>query len=90
MSHAVGGPAGDIGERPVPVEVNNKPVKVDGPTATGLQIKQAAIEQGVSIQVDFHLSVLGSDGKEDPVGDDESVELHNGLKFFAVAGDDNS
>ena len=90
MSQSVGGPAREVGERPVPVEVNTKPVKVDGPTATGLQIKQAAIEQGVSIQIDFHLSVMGSDGKEDPVGDDESVELHSGLKFFAIAGDDNS
>ena len=90
MSQSGGGPTGEVRERPVPVEVNNKPVKVDGPTATGLQIKRAAIEQGVSIQIDFHLSVVGSDGKEDPVGDDESVELRYGLKFFAVAGDDNS
>ncbi|WP_419921960.1 multiubiquitin domain-containing protein [Candidatus Poriferisodalis sp.] len=82
--------AGGDRKRPVPIEVNNKPVKVDGPTATGLQIKQAAIDQGVSIQLDFHLSVIGGDGKEVRVNDDESVELHRDLKFFAVAGDDNS
>ena len=90
MSQSGEAPAGEVRERPVPVEVNNKPVKVDGPTATGLQIKQASIAQGVSIQLDFHLSVIGSDGKEDAVRDDESVELRRGLKFFAVAGDDNS
>lgn len=76
--------------RPVTVEVNNKPVKVDGPTATGLQIKQAAIDQGVSIKLDFHLSVIGEGGKEERVKDDESVTLRPDLKFFAVAGDDNS
>ena len=90
MNKSANGLAGEGKDRPVPIEVNNKPVKVDGPTATGLQIKRAAIEQGVSIQLDFHLSVVGSDGKEDPVGDDESVKLHYDLKFFAVAGDDNS
>lgn len=77
-------------ERSVPIEVNHKPVKVDGPTATGLQIKQAAIDQGVSIQVDFHLSVIGEDGKEVRVDDDESIALHHDMQFFAVAGDDNS
>ncbi|WP_419933183.1 multiubiquitin domain-containing protein [Candidatus Poriferisodalis sp.] len=77
-------------ERPVPITLNKKPVKVDGPTATGLQIKQAAIEQGVSIQIDFKLSVIGDDGKEVPVRDDQHVQLHHGSEFFAVAGDDNS
>ncbi|WP_419944280.1 multiubiquitin domain-containing protein [Candidatus Poriferisodalis sp.] len=77
-------------ERPVPIKVNKKPVKVDGPTATGLQIKQAAIDQGVSIQLDFKLSVIGEDGKEIPVRDDQPVRLHHGSEFFAVAGDDNS
>ena len=77
-------------KRPVLIEVNTKPVKVDGPRATGLAIKRAAIDDGVKIELDFHLSVLRSYGKEDPVGDDETVEVHEGLKFFAVDGDDNS
>ena len=77
-------------KRPVLIEVNYKPVKVDGPRATGLAIKRAAIDDGVKIELDFHLSVLRSDGKEDPVGDDESVDVSEGLKFFAVDGDDNS
>lgn len=76
--------------QPVTVVVNNKPIEVGGPTATGLQIKQAAIDQGASIKLDFHLSVIGEDGKEVRVKDDESVTLRPDLKFFAVAGDDNS
>ena len=61
--------------RPVLIEVNTKPVKIDGPTATGHQVKEAAIDQGVKIQLDFHLTMLGEDGKEDPVADDEVVAL---------------
>ena len=76
--------------RPVLIEVNTKPVKIDGPAATGLEIKQAAIDQGVKIQLDFHLTVVGEDGKEDSVADDEAVALRYGQKFFAVDGDDNS
>lgn len=75
---------------PLLIEVNNNEVKIDGPAATGLQIKQAAIAEGVKIELDFHLTVLRDDGKEDPVGDDEPIELHRGQKFFAISGDDNS
>lgn len=82
--------AGPGRDRPVPIKVNKKPVKVDGPTATGLQIKQAAIEQDVGIQLDFHLFVIGGDDKEARVRDGESVELHRDQGFSAVAGDDNS
>ena len=76
--------------RPLLIEVNNNEVKIDGPSATGLQIKQAAIDERVKIELDFRLSVLGEDGKEDPVRDDESVDLYRGQKFFAIGGDDNS
>ena len=72
------------------IEVNSKPVKIDTPAATGLEIKQAAMDQGVKIQLDFHLTVLAEDGKEDFVADDQTVTLHYGQKFYAVDGDDNS
>lgn len=76
--------------RPVVVTVNNKPVKLDADKASGLDIKKAAIDQGVSIELDCHLAMLGPDGKYDPVGDDERVEVSHGSKFVATAGDDNS
>ena len=46
--------------------------------------------QGVAIKLDFHLAMLGSDGKYDPVGDAEVVEVSNDSKFVATSGDDNS
>ena len=76
--------------QPVAVLVNNRPVTVEGPKATGLEIKRAAISYGVAIQPDFHLTVVDDDGKEDPVRDDETIEVRRGQRFFAVAGDDNS
>jgi hypothetical protein len=56
---------------------------------TGLQIKAAAIEQGVKIKEDFVLSVVRK-GKWDIVGDRDEVRIHEGQKFAAVAPDDNS
>ena len=40
----------------VDIVVNRQPVRIEGPKATGLQIKEAAIAQGVKIQVSFQLS----------------------------------
>ena len=90
MTETLCGQAESDRKRPVLIEVNTRPVKIDGPRATGLAIKRAAIDDGVKIELDFHLSVLRDDGKEDPVDDDKSVEVCDGLKFFAVDGDDNS
>lgn len=75
---------------PVWIEVNNNPVKVDGPRAKGLQIKQAAIDEGVKIELDYVLAVEDAEGKRHIVGDRESVQLHDGQKFFAATGDDDS
>lgn len=82
--------ARDRRTRSVHITVNNKPVKVQGPRASGMEIKKASIRQGVVIELDFQLAMLGSDGKYDPVGDDERVEVRNRSEFVATAGDDNS
>ena len=76
--------------RPVFVTVNNKPIKIDGPQASGLAIKEAAIEQGVAIELDFQLAVVGPDGKQHIVGDADDVTVTSDSKFFATAPDDNS
>lgn len=75
---------------PVEIVVNNKPVEIEGPTATGLEIKEAAIAQGVDIEVTFKLSRVIGEHKSEGVGDDEVVHVHKGEKFVAVADDDNS
>ena len=46
----------------VTVSVNEHPVKMVGHTATGTEIKTAAIEQGVDIQLNFVLEEDLSDG----------------------------
>lgn len=74
----------------VEITVNKKAVKIPGPRVTGLQIKEAAIAQGVAIQLSFQLSEELSDRQRRIVGDNDVVTVHKGSKFFAVAGDDNS
>lgn len=77
----------------IEVQLNNKPVTLPDGTgrdeATGAEIKAAGIAQGVSIHSSFPLfQVKGN--KLEAVGDDETVHIHPGLKFRAVAPDDNS
>lgn len=74
----------------VDIIVNTKPVRIEGPKATGLQIKEAAIAQGVKIQVSFQLSEKLGDHKTRVIGDADTVTLHEGAVFAAVADDDNS
>ncbi len=77
-------------EHLVDITVNTKPVRIPGPKATGLQIKEAAIAQGVKIEVSFQLSEKVGDHKSNIVGDTDTVTVHEGAVFVAVADDDNS
>lgn len=74
----------------VDITVNFKPVIMPTHRATGLQIKQTAIAQGVAIQPDFVLFRDHGHGRRDRIRDDETVELTRGERFEAVPGDDNS
>jgi hypothetical protein len=74
----------------VQITVNKNPVLIDGPRVTGLQIKEAAIAQGVNIQLPFQLTEELGNRQRRVVGDSDVVTVHKGSKFFAVAGDDNS
>jgi hypothetical protein len=67
----------------VTVLVNELSVKLFGHTETGRQIKIAAIEQNLPIQVEFVLEERMPDGQYRIVSDDESVRLHDGLQFRA-------
>ncbi len=77
------------GPKPVIVSVNGQPVEVPKGEASGTEIKQAAIAQGVSIEPNFSLFLRGKDGLE-PVRDDETVKLKKDVDFVAVAADDVS
>lgn len=69
----------------VTVSVNDEPVKLLGHSETGKEIKTAAIEQGVSIQLDFVLEEILPDGSHRKVEGDEKVALKDGLRFRAHA-----
>lgn len=79
-----------IPHRTVTVHVNNKPVEVPAPKATGRQIKEAAITTGLPIQADFVLSEELPNGKAEIVGDDDEVTVNRQSRFLAIAPDDNS
>ena len=76
--------------RPVLITVNRQGVKIAGPTASGLDIKRAAIDQGVAIELDFQLAMVGRGGAQRIVGNRDTVEVHDGSEFVATADDDNS
>ena len=72
------------------VEVNDHKVKMPAGPATGLEIKEAAIDQDVKIQLNFVLQVQLPNGSSKVVGDDDKVALTEHLTFTAIAPDDNS
>lgn len=74
----------------VVIAVNFKPVTMPTRLTTGLGIKQAAIAQHVNIRADFKLFRDKGNGRREPIEDAEPVTLHEGEKFEAVDGDDNS
>jgi uncharacterized protein (DUF2249 family) len=74
----------------VVVTVNEQPVRLEGQTATGTQIKAAAIAQGVRIQQNFVLQEELPNGTSRIVGDHDQVRLREHLRFTAIAPDDNS
>jgi UPF0288 family protein (methanogenesis marker protein 3) len=74
---------------PVEVTVNGQPVTLPDQEVTGLQIKEAAIAQGVQIGLNFELSVKRGN-RYQIVGDTDRIRVHKGQEFLAVAPDDNS
>ena len=74
----------------IEIVVNEQKVRIAGPRATGLEIKQAAIGQGVRIQLDFVLSEEIGERRTRVVGDADVVTLTPHSRFLAVAPDDNS
>lgn len=79
----------EVHHRTVEITVNKKEVRMDVHRATGLQIKEAAIAQGVQIELDFQLALVHGHERR-IIGDADTVELHKHEKFVATASDDNS
>ena len=80
----------DHGNRTVTITVNEQPVKLRGKSATGAEIKTAAIAQEVQIQQNFILQEELPNGTSRIVGDNDSIKLREHLRFTALAPDDNS
>lgn len=78
------------GHHLVEITVNERPVTVEGPRVRGLQIKEAAIAQGVPIELDFVLSEELEQGRTKIIGDPDVVTVTEHSRFDAVAPDDNS
>jgi hypothetical protein len=74
----------------VTITINERPVPIEGPRVTGLQIKEAAIAAGLPISVDFMLTEELANGRSKVVGDADVVTVNKNSRFDAVAGDDNS
>lgn len=74
----------------VSILVNKRPVQIDKGVRSGLEIKQAAIAQGVPMKPDFVLSLHTEGGQTKIIGDSDPVKVHDGQRFTAVADDDKS
>lgn len=72
------------------VEVNSRPVVMTEKKMTGVEIKTAAIAQGVQIQPDFVLQLERPNGEFDTIGDADELNIRKDLSFTAIAPDDNS
>lgn len=80
----------ELHKQHVEISINKKHVRVEGQRTTGREIKEAAIAQGVQIELDFQLAQLVSHGERRIIGDNDVVELDEHAKFVATASDDNS
>jgi hypothetical protein len=91
MSLTTDNAAAEQGRETVTVTVNNKPVTLPRHRATGLEIKEAAIAQGVAIELDFILTLEARDGEPArTIDDDETVTVTRESVFLANDGDDDS
>ncbi|MCY4611583.1 MAG: multiubiquitin domain-containing protein [Gammaproteobacteria bacterium] len=87
---AGGGSIDKDGDKTVTIEVNGHKIKMlEGP-ATGQEIKDAAIKEGIEIEPNFVLQLELPNGSNKVIGDDDKVSLHKNMSFTAIAPDDNS
>ena len=75
---------------PCEIRVNEQIVTVVGEQHTGADIKRVAIEQGISIEEDFVLSVEYEPRKTRIIANEDVIVVETGTCFSAVAYDDNS
>jgi hypothetical protein len=75
----------------VTVKVNRKPVVLRSHRVTGLEVKKAAIAQGVQIQEDFLLTLEASPGHPaETIDNDQTITVNDRSEFTANDVDDDS
>ena len=75
----------------VTVTVNRQAVVLEKHRVTGLEVKQAAINQGVQIELDFLLTLEATPGHPArTVDDDETITVTKKSEFTANDVDDDS
>lgn len=72
------------------VTVNGKPVVLRKRHMTGLEIKEAAIAQGVRIEANFILQEELPNGQSRIIGNDDRIEVRDHERFTAIPNDDHS
>lgn len=77
-------------KKKVEIRVNGKKVEMIGREHTGLEIKKAAIDQGVNIKLDFLLYLIREGQPNEPIGDNQQIKISSDSRFHAIADDDNS
>lgn len=77
--------------KPVTVHVNTKAVKLPSHKVTGLEIKQAAIDQHVEIQLDFLLTEEAhGEHPARTIADNKKIVVTKNSEFTANSEDDDS
>jgi hypothetical protein len=77
--------------RTIEITINKKPVEITQGEHTGLEIKQAAIDAGLPVQLDFVLTEIHGNSPNRPtIGNGDTVEVNPGSKFSLIADDDDS
>lgn len=76
--------------RTIEVTVNGRTVKLPKRELTGLEVKHAAIAQGVPIEADFILQLELPNGNSRIIGNEDVVRVRPHERFTAIANDDNS
>ncbi len=76
--------------RIIEVAFNEGVVELDPGPATGLEIKQAAIDQGIAIELSFLLTLILPSGRDRQISNDDIVKIRPGIEFVAIPCDDNS
>ncbi|MDN4597592.1 hypothetical protein [Leifsonia virtsii] len=74
----------------VTVLFNKQHITLQQRRYTGIELKEAAIAQGVAIQLDFVLFEVKHNGRRDVVGDHDTVEVNKESEFAAMGNDNNS